>query len=167
MNIIINKFIFYLIFCVITSCTLTNPSKIIGQNVPFTKFQALDGTYLVSDELEGKVSVVIFWASWCAYSRPALKRIDTLAQKYSALDDVKFISVSVDKSADFDKLNDTISYLKTERIEYYYSGNDVYDEAYQAFDASLLPHIFVLNLNGKVVAASHSADIIEDYFKLK
>lgn len=160
----------FLLILSLTMCScasMQSPSKITGQQVPFTKFYRLDGTYLLTDELSGKTAVVVFWASWCSYSRPALQRLDNYARNKLKREDVVFIAPSIDRSDDFQKLKDVISYLKTDKIEYFYSGNDTYDEAYMAFDAGVLPHVFIINPEGRVVIDGHKDSIVYDYFGIE
>jgi thiol-disulfide isomerase/thioredoxin len=166
MNLVqIKRFFVVSFFLFIGGCaTMQAPSKITGQEVPFTKFTRLDGSYLMTDELRGKTVVLVFWASWCQYSRPAIIRIDEYAKNKLKRDDVVFLGVSLDKATDFKKLEEVISYLKTEKFEYFFSGNESYDEAFMAFDGGMLPHIFIINPEGKVVIDGHKDSIIYEYF---
>ena len=154
--------VFYLSSCAVAGTS----SKITGQSVPFTKFTKLDGSYIVTDEFLGKTAVVTFWASWCGYSRPVLTRLSNFAKKLNR-SDVLFIAASVDKAHDFEKLKEVIDALKADAHIHCFSGNDVYDEAYMAFDAGVLPHIFIINPQGKVVEEGHKDSFVYEYFERK
>ena len=153
------------ILFVSSACSSTgNTALVVGADVPYTKFTKLDGTFLMTDELRGKTAIVYFWAAWCNFSRPALVRLNDYLKKDLKRSDVELVAVSIDKAADFQKLMDAIKYQKIDSVTHAFSGNDIYDEAYMAFDADTLPHIFIIDPNGKIAAIGHSDSMVYDYF---
>lgn len=153
----------------VCGCASTGPtSKLqVGEQAPFTKFTKLDGNFLLLDELKGKTVIVVFWASWCNYSRPALVRINDYVKSKLHQDNVVVLAVSVDKASDFQRLLDTINYQHLDNVVHCYSGNDVYDEAFMAFDADNLPHIYIIDPAGNLVGEGHSDSVVYEYLKNK
>lgn len=123
----------------------------------------MDGSYLPSSTLNGKRAVVVFWAEWCSYSRQSIARIEKIAGS-PEMQDVEFIAASVDKAEDAEKVAQFTAAFPSSRIKYAFSGNDVYDEAFMAFDGGNLPHIFIINQAGIVDADGHSVDLIGETF---
>jgi len=69
-----------------------------GDAFPVAKPEALEGLF---PEHSGKVTVVDFWASWCAPCKASFPALEQMNKAYAAKG-VVFVGVSVDeKSADF------------------------------------------------------------------
>jgi thiol-disulfide isomerase/thioredoxin len=64
-----------------------------GERVENFRVAMLDGGVLDSSGLEGKVSVVTFWATWCGVCVGELSDLDALAEQYQGRD-VQFVAVN-------------------------------------------------------------------------
>ena len=149
-----------------TACaSSTATTEMIGQNVDYVRFQSLDGNWHILDEFKGKTVVMIFWASWCSRSRSTISSLNKLAARNAGRNDRVFIAVSIDKAADESKFRDFIKDVPIDAFLHSYSGNDVYDEAFIRMNGSELPHIFIIDPNGNVVAVGHSDKVVYDYLK--
>ncbi len=157
------RIVFYsLLACIIFGCTFDSgkPSGLLQKTVPATRLTMLDGDYVASDIYQGKYLVVVFWAQWCPHSRPEVQKLSRIAEEMKRKD-VAFLAVSIDDFNDYEKLKERIVSLKIDQIDHAFSGNGVYDEAYLAFRADAIPHFFVINPQGIIIAEGHSASIVD------
>ena len=60
---------------------LKNPRRAIEPAAPDFSMVTLDGEYLTSEDLQGKVVLLDFWATWCAPCRNALPVLRRLSRK--------------------------------------------------------------------------------------
>lgn len=151
----------------ISACSVTGSKLVVGSEAPYTKFMKLDGSYILTDDLKGKTSVIVFWASWCNNSRPVLQRLNQYFLDKLSGKDVELIAVSIDKAKDLPKLEEAIKYQKIEAFQHCHSGNDVYDESFIAFDGGTLPHIFIVDPNGKIAGVGHRDSLVYEYFGIE
>jgi len=74
------------------------PSPLLGKPVPEFEFVTLDDQPLRAADLEGKVVVLDFWATWCGPCRQSLPLLQQVYEKYHDNPDVQFFVVSIDRS---------------------------------------------------------------------
>ncbi len=101
-----------------------------------------DGT-LSDDDLEGRLVVLNFWASWCDPCRKEMPMIERVARDYASRD-VAFVGVDV---------RDAPEAARAFVREYGITYPIVYDEdemLAKQLDVTTLPHTFFLNRNGTV-----------------
>lgn len=150
------------ICAVLGSCASAASSKIVGQVAPPVQFTMLDGTIRSLDEFRGKNVVVVFWATSCNVSQPVLADLDTLVEKDGKRKNVVVIAVSVDKADAVEKVKDRVTYSGISRLLHSFSGNDIYDQAYIAFDVGSLPSVFVVDPSGLVLAGGSGIGVVND-----
>ena len=75
---------------------------LLGKKAPIDKLKMLDGSTVESDDLEGKIVVLDFWATWCT---PCMQAMPVIAKsvKSFADRDVRFFAVNVGENADLVK----------------------------------------------------------------
>lgn len=83
----------------VTGFALTAAAK----PVPDLKFQDLAGHTQQLSSLRGSITVVSFWATWCAPCREELPRLSALSQQYAAKG-VRFVAISADEPKDRAKI---------------------------------------------------------------
>lgn len=71
--------------------------------VPDLKFKDLAGHTEKFSSLRGSITVISFWATWCAPCREELPRLSALSQQYAAKG-VRFVAISVDEPKDHAKI---------------------------------------------------------------
>jgi len=139
----------------------------VGHESPATRLTTLDGDLVGLEEFHGKNVAILFWATWCAHSRPAVEEMEELAEQQAARGDSVFWAVSVDKAENLDVLKSRISYQNLKGLKHAFSGNDVYDEAYTAFQGRDLPYFVVVDKNGVVQVVSEDIGPVQDFFAAK
>lgn len=150
----------------LSGCASSGASQIVGKPAPFARFNQLeDGALFTTEQFKGKTLVIAFWATTCRSSNPNMKRISEYAANFKGRNDVAFIGVSIDKAEDIDAVKERIKYDGFGTLINMYSGNDVYDEAYQAFKGDRLPYFIVVDRFGNVVDAQYDDDFVYDLVK--
>jgi tetratricopeptide (TPR) repeat protein len=61
---------------------ITRPELARARMAPAFAFTALDGSHISTDDLQGKVVLLDFWATWCGPCREALPHIKNVAGKF-------------------------------------------------------------------------------------
>ncbi len=86
------------------------PASTANLTLPKFRFNLIDGTVLDSRDLQGKVTVVDFWGTWCA---PCLAEIPEYNRFYSEYKDkgVRFLALAAD-SGTTDEVRAVASRLK-------------------------------------------------------
>ena len=67
------------------------------KTLPVLRVQLPDGTPTNLQAARGRLTLVNYWATWCAPCRKEMPQLDALAARYAARD-VKVITLSVDRS---------------------------------------------------------------------
>jgi thiol-disulfide isomerase/thioredoxin len=73
-----------------------HPRRAREEYVPAFQFTTLQGQFLASADLEGRVVVLDFWATWCPPCRESIPELKELTRKYPG-DKLVLISVSADQ----------------------------------------------------------------------
>lgn len=142
------------------SCSSSTKASLIGKPAPATRIQMLSGEFLPLEEFRGKTLVLTFWATWCSHSSQVLSEIGELAQRYANRPDIVFLTVSVDKAQDLEKVRTRLSDPALATTKNAFSGNAEYDEAFMSFRCNDLPHIFVINPIGIIIAEGSDAEVV-------
>lgn len=149
------------------STSSTSSSILLGDKAPFTKFTLLNGSYRTTDNYKGKYLAILFWATTCSRSSSTLEDMADWSKKPNNKNNLRYVSVNVDKASKEDRVREVLSDIGQSSIEHAFSGNDIYDEAYMAYDIGELPSLILIDPKGKVVASGNSVDILEDAFSKK
>lgn len=75
---------------------------LLGKKAPRYKLKMLDGSFVKSEDLDGKIVVLDFWATWCT---PCMQAMPVIAKSVKAFadEDVRFFAVNVGENADLVK----------------------------------------------------------------
>ncbi|HEY9274379.1 TlpA disulfide reductase family protein [Achromobacter sp.] len=131
----------------------------VGDKLVMPDVQLLDGTRLSAADLAGKPLVVEYWASWCPYcarQNPHLQKLTEAANGKG----LRILTVSIDK--DEQAARDYIA-----KHDYTF-GVAMDNEALRAVFGKrrVIPEIFVLDANGKLLEAIPGEMFEEDVLEL-
>jgi thiol-disulfide isomerase/thioredoxin len=76
----------------------------VGNESPDARLMFFDGSEVPLSSYRGKNVCIVFWATWCTFSRSLIERYEEVARRYSRRGDIEFIAVSIDKNEDFEVL---------------------------------------------------------------
>ncbi len=136
----------------------------VGNIAPEIQNTTPNGKQLSLSELEGKLVLIDFWASWCRpcrYENPNLVRA---WQKYKDKDFVKgegftIFSVSLDKNKKM-----WIEAIKADNLQWPYHVSDLkgwYSKPAQKYNVRSIPSNFLIDENGKIIARNLRGPEIE------
>jgi len=123
---------------------IENPRWATEAHAPDFSFVTLDGEYMTSDDLKGRVVLLDFWATWCAPCRAALPTLKRLSRK---MEEDPFILISV-SSEEKDVLEDFIE--ENEMTWPQVRGERDHLNGY-LFDVSGIPAYFLLDHEGFIL----------------
>jgi peroxiredoxin len=129
----------------------------IGSTAPEFEFENPDGKRLGPSSFRGKVLILDFWASWCQPCRDENPNMVRIYNKYHGRG-LEILGVSLDK--DKAKWKEAIEKDKL-------PWNQVSDlgvwqsEAVKLYNVTSIPHTFLLDKDGKIVAKGLMADELE------
>ncbi len=128
------------------------PEDVVGKPAPAVTLDLLGGGKLDLAEFKGKKFVVLdFWATWCPWCRKSTEKFVATAKAY-ADKDVVFYKVAVGQDA-----KAVGEYWEKNKIE----AKVALDSERKASDAywvDLIPHIVVIDKEGKVVRVAVGED---------
>ena len=151
-------FLFCGLYC---GCSVFQESKqkhhLIGKKFEFFRYtELLSGEYRTLDFKGSEATVIAFWARWCSFSRPSVKKMFAYANDGATKEDsIEWIAISIDP---LDTLDDVTDWLRTASfgsVSLGFSGNTISDEAYVRLQGNELPHYFVLDRSGTLVFETH------------
>ncbi|HLW99250.1 MAG TPA: TlpA disulfide reductase family protein [Candidatus Acidoferrales bacterium] len=112
----------------------------------------VDGKRISMDDLQGKVVLLDFWATWCEPCREALPHIQNVAKKFQG-QPLVILSVSLD--SDEQKWKDFIQKNKMTWLQY--RDGSFKGSIAQKFGVTAIPHTFTIDADG-VLQEEHIGD---------
>ena len=131
-------------------CLVLMQLTVIGQTVlPDVDVKTLEGqTVNIKDQIEeGQVTVISFWATWCAPCKLELDAIAEIYEGWQADYDMTLIAVSVDDARASAKVGPMVA----EKDWPYEILNDVNQELMRKLSFQSIPYTILLNQNGEIV----------------
>ena len=138
---------------------------------PAFEFRTLDGSFLRSTDLSGKVVVLDFWATWCEPCNRQLPEIQQLYEEYNGDKLVEIITVNTGQAGD--SLQQVQSFLETNRFTF----PVVYDAGARVsrkLGVRKIPHTIIMDKKGRirlrhtgyVEGGSYLADNLRKYIEM-
>jgi peroxiredoxin len=132
---------------------IARPDLARAQMAPAFAVTTQDGKRITMDDLQGKVVLLDFWATWCAPCREALPHIREVARKFQG-QPLVVLSISVD--TDQDQWREFIS--KNEMTWPQYCDNGFTGNIAKLFDVKSIPHTFTIDAEG-VLQEENAGDV--------
>lgn len=125
-----------------TGCASVAPAAqgLVGRTVPDGRLMLLSGDDLSLRHRVERGRALLFWATWCRYSRSAIADFEDLARSYSNSGRVDFIAVNLDNNQDLPTVKERIRQQELSTVTHVFSGNDVQDEAFLALKGDQVPY---------------------------
>lgn len=133
-----------LVFLAFTSCSTEPKTKIPAKEIALEAiYNKADGVIPTLKELNGKIVVLDFWATWCAPCIEAFPKITAMHHKYSE-QDVVFMGITNDPK---EKLENFLS----ESDVPFWMGHDTDGSTFKDYGVTWIPNYVVINRKGAVV----------------
>ena len=149
----INKKNIIILFCIIVfaaidfTCLSDQPPNLIGRDMPRLAIKNwISKDKLSPRDLEGRIYIIEFWATWCPHCVKEMPRLNELARKYRQ-NEVFFITLSQDRDARQARI-----YLNNNNIELF-AAMDYGIGARLA--PAFIPMAYIVGIDGKVIWQGH------------
>jgi thiol-disulfide isomerase/thioredoxin len=129
-----------------------NPEMARARMAPAFEVTTIDGHRISLDDLQGKVVLLDFWATWCGPCREALPHIQKIAQKFQG-EPLVILSVSLD--SDEAKWRDFVAKNNMTWLQYRDGGFK--GPVSRLFGVTAIPHTFTIDAFG-VLQDEHIGD---------
>tara|TARA_B100000963_G_scaffold318332_1_gene299364 strand:- start:180 stop:770 length:591 start_codon:yes stop_codon:yes gene_type:complete len=119
-------------------------AQVVGELEPMTwQAKTIGGLEINSESCKGKVTLVVYWATWCAPCREEIPTLIALRNDFSK-DEIEIIGVSVDEA-----YKSIEHFVTTNKINYdIVKNNESLDQAFGPI--RYIPTIVILDQGGKV-----------------
>jgi thiol-disulfide isomerase/thioredoxin len=131
---------------------LARPELVRARMAPPFAVTTIDGKRISLDDLQGKVVLLDFWATWCSPCREAMPRIRAIAKKFEG-QPLVILSVSLD--ADEQKWKDYVATNQMTWLQYRDGGFT--GTIAKLFSVEAIPHTFTIDADG-VLQEEHIGD---------
>ncbi len=121
------------------------PSPLKGAKAPSFEAPTLDGKVFSSQELQGKVSLVTFWATWCTTCKSDEPLVEALQKRFGGNADFRVVGIVTQ-----DELSAAQEYVKRSKRNYV----NLYDEKGRlAIDFGVygVPESYLIDRDGTVI----------------
>lgn len=117
-----------------------------AEKAPSTQFVLLDGSRLTTADLQGKVTLVNFWATTCV---SCVKEMPALVNTYNKYHQQGFETVAVAMS--YDPPEWVVNFANTRRLPFKVALDNTGDIARDWGDVKLTPTTYLVNKQGQIV----------------
>jgi len=136
--------------------------KVEYRDLPNVKIKSLKGRKKSTKKiLNGKYTMMSFWATWCVPCLKEMKELETMHYKYED-DGFQVIGISIDDSKTIKKISTT---LKSKKISYPIYL-DTEQRFFEKFNTEALPFSILVSPDGKILW-EHSGYIPGDEKKME
>ena len=116
----------------------------LGQRVPTINLTTFDGQNMVTSQMNGKVIVINFWASWCQPCASEAAFLQQAYQHYLPGGQVVFMGIDY-----VDTEPNAVSYISQYHVTYA-NGPDMGTRIAQTFHIQGVPETYIIDRQGKL-----------------
>jgi peroxiredoxin len=131
---------------------ISRPELVRSRMAPPFAVTTTDGQKISLDDLQGKVVLLDFWATWCAPCREALPHLKNVAERFHG-EPLVILSVSLD--SDELKWKEFITQNEMNWLQYRDGGFE--GSVAKLFGVKAIPHTFTIDADG-VLQDEHIGD---------
>ncbi len=154
------KYLFAALFSLGTLFAQAQPA--VGTMAPDIELPAADGSLIKLSSLRGKVVLLDFWASWCGPCRLSNKHNRPVYDKYNK-QGFEVFAVSIDGNSDAWKR--AVQQDNTQWLQVIDKKAEFGNELTQTWNLMYIPSTFLLDKQGKILAAGLESDQLEKWLK--
>lgn len=142
--------ILFLIF--LSGCAVITRQQegLLHHQAPVTKYVLFDKSYHSLREQLGKTVVLSFWDAHCSHCKKTMPQVGRIADAFQNDSEVFFLGININDQKSEEDVKDAIASLSLGSMTHAFSGNDVLDEAYRAFNGETVPLIVLIDKKGVV-----------------
>ena len=122
-----------------------NPSLSMNKMAPAFEVTALDGTRFNLDDMNGRVVLIDFWATWCGPCNEELPHLKKIAKEFEGQ---PLVMISVSWDSDEAKWKNFIAKHEMTWVQYRDKGNQLSE----MFGINSIPHYFTIDSDGVLTA---------------
>ncbi len=138
------RFVFvFLVLVVVMPSGRAQQAK-IGDLAPASLGKTLDDTAILVGDSGGKVTVVTFWASWCAPCRAELPILAAI-QKAAGSNQIRIVAVNIEGAWEFRRVAHRLSELQLTLT------NDADGRVSAAYGRGAIPHFVLIGRDGRIL----------------
>lgn len=148
-----------LLFCSLTLNTIFAQALEIGAAVPAFELELLSESSesFTEQDLQGKVTIIEFWASWCSPCVASMKKLVKLKEQFDG--DLEVLAVSYEERARIER------FINNRPLDLTF-GYDQDEQLRDYFPYSVVPHTVLINPKGKVAAITRPDVIKQEVIQL-
>lgn len=116
----------------------------VGDLAPPPLGKTVDDTPVSVGDSSGKVTVVTFWASWCAPCMAEMPRLEAI-QRVAGPNQIRVVAINIEKAREFNRLAHRLSQLQLTLT------NDADGTVSAAYGRSAIPHLVLIGRDGRIL----------------
>lgn len=121
----------------------------VGTPSPSFKYYNIDGSNTTLEDLRGNYVLIDVWATWCGPCKIEVPHLERLEKKYHN-QQIKFVSISVDKKKHFERWKKYVHKKKLKGIQLF--ADESFDSDFiKYFQVTSLPSFILLDPEGNIV----------------
>jgi thiol-disulfide isomerase/thioredoxin len=152
--VIISLLGYFLIPSVSTWISISETNK----KAPNFEVTSLSGEKISSADLQGKIVIIDFWATWCAPCIAEFKQLEKLQKQFSSKKDVVLLVINEDNGGNMD-LSKKFATKRSFNLPFYVDSLGV---AYSAFEANAYPALYLIDKESNIKLVKSGFNPSED-----